>query len=456
MGSGCPCDQTLASDRSGNVFATILNEVPPGDVYTGDTTDTTNASAWQWNVIGGTAQTTESPASLDADQPWLAINRDPTNGAQDNAYVAYGDFTNPFNIRVESGIASRPPTFSNNSIMEAQGCCVNPGVRLATDPSTGTVYAIWQRGLSNSGTTVQVEYDINRSTDGGNTWSLGGHSFGQIVATANSTQGTISNASKFGTVNALIGGVDSAAVDAASGAVYYVYGTRDPLTHNNRLAIVRLTDDGAGGMTVGTPVFITGQVQAALPSVSVASNGTVGVLYDSFDGFDVSGFPTFSAHLAQSTDQGATFSDSTLLTFLSPAMDNGNVRQRVLGDYQQLKSVGTSFFGTFTGNGAAFGRSTSNNDPIFFEAPAASASGSPPAITSFTPPSGAVGTPVTITGTNFTGASDVQFNGTSVGAGNFTVDLDTQITATVPAGATTVRSRSRPPRAPARAPRTSR
>ena len=58
-----------------------------------------------------------------------------------------------------------------------------------------------------------------------------------------------------------------------------------------------------------------------------------------------------------------------------------------------------------------------------------------PTITGFTPTSGPVGTSVTITGTNLTGATQVQFNTTN--ATIFTVDSATQITATVPAGATT-------------------
>jgi len=59
----------------------------------------------------------------------------------------------------------------------------------------------------------------------------------------------------------------------------------------------------------------------------------------------------------------------------------------------------------------------------------------PPAITSFSPSSGAVGTQVIITGNNFIGAAQVAFNG--VAAGVFTVNSSTQITATVPTGATT-------------------
>jgi hypothetical protein len=56
-------------------------------------------------------------------------------------------------------------------------------------------------------------------------------------------------------------------------------------------------------------------------------------------------------------------------------------------------------------------------------------------INSFVPASGAVGATTTITGFGFTGATLVTFNGTS--APTFTVDSNTQITATVPVGATT-------------------
>src|SRR5205085_4272108 len=57
-----------------------------------------------------------------------------------------------------------------------------------------------------------------------------------------------------------------------------------------------------------------------------------------------------------------------------------------------------------------------------------------PKITSFSPASGAVGDVVIISGTTFSLATDVSFNGVSAG---FTVDSDTQISAVVPAGATT-------------------
>jgi PKD repeat protein len=56
-----------------------------------------------------------------------------------------------------------------------------------------------------------------------------------------------------------------------------------------------------------------------------------------------------------------------------------------------------------------------------------------PTIRSFDPTSGPVGTSVTITGTDFTGATNVAFNGTPAG---FTVQSATSIIASVPAGAT--------------------
>src|SRR3989441_922301 len=73
--------------------------------------------------------------------------------------------------------------------------------------------------------------------------------------------------------------------------------------------------------------------------------------------------------------------------------------------------------------------STSTDNTVTFNA-----STSPPTITSFTPTSGPVGTTVTISGTNFTDATAVTFNGVSA---TFMVRSATTIEATVPGGATT-------------------
>ena len=364
---GSPCDQTVDYGRNNQMSGTFLSGAD--NVYSGTTTNPASAAAWNWLVMGGVTQMTNHlvPTSFgNADQPWLLVDRDVTTATQDNVYVAYDDFSLVPNVhmRIAVSFGVNPPNFTvdNQSGNSFNNSAINPGHRLAVDPRNGFIWSLFQSCVSCGGDPKNINYMLNRSTDGGATWTLNGMAGGIIVANADSTQPT----PKFGTVNALLGGVDHAAVDPSTGDVYYVYGNRDAGTGNNRLANRRIFDNGSGGVTVGPENFVTGQVQAAIPSVAVTGNGIVGVFYYTFDGFS-SGFPVFSAHLAQSSDQGVTFSDQVLETFLSSAMDNGDPRQRVLGDYVQMKAVGNfCFFGAFTGNGVPFGRPFSNHDPIFF------------------------------------------------------------------------------------------
>ena len=369
--TGCPCDQTIDYGMANQMAGTFLIS----DIFSGITTNPSSAPAWNWLVIGGVTQTTNFnnlPPPAGVDQPWLLVNIDPMIPTQENVYDAYDDFTNGNNCvgdacneRVSVSYGVNPPNFAADNQSGTATGSINPGHRLATDPRNGFVYSLFQRNIAaGNGGSKNIDYMLNRSTDGGATWSLNGMAGGIIVANGDSTQPT----PKFGTVNALLGGVDHAAVDPNNSDVYYVYGNRDAGTGNDRLAIRRIQDDGGGGVTVGPENFVTGQAEAAIPSVAVASDGTVGVFYYTFDGFSPDSFPIFSAHLPQSSDQGVTFSDQVLLTFLSSATDNGNSRQRVLGDYMQMKAVDSCFYGAFTGNGVPFGRPFANHDPIFFRA----------------------------------------------------------------------------------------
>ncbi len=368
-----PCDQAFDYGRNDIVYGTFLTG--DSNVYTGSSS--TPASSWNWWTIGGVAQKTDL-VTTSSDQPWLLTNRNTGFGSTDNVFVAYDNFgVNPVGMRVSTSLNFAPPQFpaGSDKSVGASGGAINPGHRMAKDPRNGWMYSLWQvcpSAFANcatiAGNPKTINYMLNRTTDQGSTWTLNATATGITVATANSTQPN----PKFGTVNALLGGVLHAAVDPGTGDLYYVYGNRDA-GGNNRLAIRRVFDNGAGGVTIGGETFVVGgTVQAAIPSVAVTDDGVVGVFYYTFNGI-VSGFPQFSAWLAVSTDQGATFNSQLLLTFLSPAVDDGITtsgvqRQRVLGDYMQMKAVDNCFFGSFTGNGAAFGRSTSNNDPIFFKA----------------------------------------------------------------------------------------
>jgi hypothetical protein len=187
-----------------------------------------------------------------------------------------------------------------NDIHHSSGSAgvVNLGYRLANDPRSGALYSLFQRRINaGSGGSQNIDYLLNRSTDGGQTWELNGSLEGIVVANADSTQPL----PKFCTVNATLGGADQAAVDPQTGDVFYVYGKRDPATGNNRLAMRRLSDDTHGGLAIGSEVFVTGQVEAAIPAVAITSNDTLGVFYYACDGTSLSGFPILTAHISVST-----------------------------------------------------------------------------------------------------------------------------------------------------------
>jgi len=362
--SGCPCDTAIDYGR-GNRFSGTFLTFSPNNIFTGTSTNPASAAAWNWFLDGsGNAVRTNSTGVGNSDQPWLLVNRDPTTATQDNLYVAYDNFDGGPDMRVAVAQGTNPPNFTIDNQSGTSTGFVNPGHRLAVDPVSGAVYSLFQRRIAaGAGGSQNIDYMLNRSTNGGATWTLNGSGTGIIVANADSTQPQ----PKFGTVNALLGGVLHAAVDPTTGDLYYVYGNRDSGTSNNRLAIRRIQSNGMGGVNVGAQVFLTGQVQAALPQVAVAGNGIIGVFFYTFDGFSMpDNFPIFSAHLSLSDDHAQTFTDQVLLTFLSSAKDNGNSRQRVLGDYVQMKAVGDTLFGTFTANGVSFGRPFANHDPIFF------------------------------------------------------------------------------------------
>jgi hypothetical protein len=360
--AGCPCDQTVDFTRFKGLAGAFLT-FSPTNIYSALNRNPAALTFNYFESAPGVAQATNHLDGVnDVDQPWLLVGPQP-GASGENVYVAYDNFLGAPDMHVAVATATSPLNFTTDNISGFSTGFVNPGHRLAIDLSSGAVYSLFQRRIAaGAGGSQNINYMLNRSTDGGNTWGLNGSTTGIVVANADSTQPT----PKFCTVNALLGGVDHAAVDPQTGDVVYVYGNRDPTTGNNRLAMRRLTDDGAGGLVIGPEIFITGQVQAAIPSVAVTDKGTIGVFYYTCDGTSLSGFPILTAHFVVSTDQGATFVGVVLERFLSPATDNGNARQRVLGDYMQVKAEGDQFYGGFTGNGVPFGRNFSNNDPIFF------------------------------------------------------------------------------------------
>jgi hypothetical protein len=124
------------------------------------------------------------------------------------------------------------------------------------------------------------------------------------------------------------------------------------------------------------------------------------------------------------TITGSGLSGATAVTFGATAASSFTVNSAtsITATIANGTAVGAAAIRINTSGGVA-----SSNSP-FMVFP-------PPSVTSIEPGSGVVGEMVTITGTGLSGTTAVAFNGTS--AVTFLVNSDTQIDATVPAGATT-------------------
>ncbi|TLY19506.1 MAG: hypothetical protein E6K68_09575, partial [Nitrospirae bacterium] len=173
-------------------------------------------------------------------------------------------------------------------------------------------------------------------------------------------------------------------------------------------AIVR--GDGSPTTSTSAPVMVT--VFNAAPSPTIASfnptNGPVG---------------------SSVTITGTAFTGATAVTFNGTSAVSFTVTSATSISATVPSGATTGPLSVTTPGG------TASSAPGAFTVTSAL---SPPTLTSFTPTNGPVGTIVTITGTNFTGATAVTFT-MPIGVifSNFTVTSATAIQATVPSGATT-------------------
>jgi hypothetical protein len=206
---------------------------------------------------------------------------------------------------------------------------------------------------------------------------------------------------------------------------------------------------------VGTSVVITGTNFCG--ATQVRFNATTAPTYTVNSATQITaivpaGATTGPVHVTTgvgTADSATNFTVTTAPTITSFAPTSGAVGTSVVITGTNLSGV-TSV--KFNGTSATFSANTATSvtaivpagattGPITVIAAAGTATSATnftvtgtPTITSFTPTSGPVGTSVTITGTNLTGATSVKFNGTSA---TFTVNSATKIMATVLTGSTT-------------------
>lgn len=359
-GVGISNDWNFAYDSSGVLHAAVMGGCNSCNIYHGTTSDPTSLAAWSWTG-GGTA--INGAGANNADQPWLAVQ-----GSQ--VFVGYDDFSSATAVRVAAS-SDGGATFSIDSQVTngAQaGNSVNPGTRIATD-GAGNVYSIFGLGPSTGTGTHTVTYYLNRSQDGGATWDFTGSVGGLVITSGTSQQldnsGTQASNTWFAGVNDLRGNVTAIAADAAGTHIYTLVGKQDG-SGTDRIYLREFHPNGSN-LDPSPEIAISPAGQrAALPSVTVLSNGAVVIMYDVYDGSQV------HVHVATSTDFGASISSDVIAYSFVPlslfAATGSNTSNREFGDYQYLTSVGDSFYGAFAGLGnvnAGGINTTGLIDPLF-------------------------------------------------------------------------------------------
>src|SRR5262245_6233102 len=174
----CPCDQTMDWGRNGILYGTFLH-VGGGvqTVFSAQSTNPADPSAWVYRAPGGVAQATNLPAFVTVDQPWIHSGPLPGDNGQTHVAVAYDNFDAGFvnsQIRAADSPGASPLDFTRepaaNSDFQQPNDGMNPGTRIAVGPD-GKIFVVYQRYVGGASTIKQLTYLINVSIDGGQTWS---------------------------------------------------------------------------------------------------------------------------------------------------------------------------------------------------------------------------------------------------------------------------------------------
>jgi sugar lactone lactonase YvrE len=376
---GCPCDATVAYGRDGTLYFSVLSEQESEfsqitrekghrDVYTATNSgDPTKPSDWHWRTSWFRAQQTNAQPN-NADQPWLEVTRDVKNKGQDNAYVAYDDFSfnqandpvDDVSLQVAASFGSEPPNFTQDATSGSAVLVANPAHRIAGDPSTGKLFELHQNSIPRRDGKVVISYRLNLSADDGKSWKLNGKPNGLEVANVVVNPGTPLADSPFDSLNHTPGML-ALAVDPRDGSAYVIYGLDTSGSgYRDGLAVRHITLSGTTAV-VGPQHVIAQGVSTQLPAAAVNSAGRLAVLFDEYR--NPSQAHSIDVVAAVSADGGATFNHSAVSTFTltgsHPTPDG-----RPLGDYQQLRAVGATFYGAFAAARNGFDKASPLADRI--------------------------------------------------------------------------------------------
>jgi hypothetical protein len=363
-------DKSITWSNGGTAYTTPLQNVP-ADRSQGTISvfsSSNPAAGTPFTQIASSVYTTPANTSY-PDQPWV---RATSVGGVDHIYMAYNDLSLAFTSGNTASVRFSTDGGSTwkNTVLDsgnAAGLQDAPSVRLAVHGNT--VYAAFARWTSsNSNSTfpaqIVVVKDIAAGADGFT--DLG--ALGTTVATT--TLPFSPNASGGGSPPTLgserVGSDLAIAVDPNNANHLYVaYVSVDPNTALNLQVHLDESTDGGASFKEVYATSIANQFQAAQPAVAVDAKGDVGLLFNAAS-VDSSGATHLEVHFVATTNDFATATDSTLLTFKDDG-DALRLGDPYLGDFNDLTTVGNTFYGAFTGTNNANGTEGSFPQGVTFQ-----------------------------------------------------------------------------------------
>src|SRR5579864_1234448 len=300
-------DKSLAWTTDGtSILTSTLTSSSDVATYSG----TTSSSGF------GTPINTYAPQTPDdLDQPWIRT------GPSDHVYVAYNNLNNigktaSVNVSTDGG-----KTYTAYVIDPVGGSASgaqqdDPAVRVAVNGSTAyAVYMRWNTTVENDSNGQRYASDVvvvrsdNGGADGFTALGSGGDG-AEVAATTATFTDTETNTPLTLGQERIAGGDLALAIDPSNTDHLVVAYPDAPGANGSGKVQIIGAESTDGGATWATKYTSSSSVRSAQPAISIASDGTIGLLYDSYD-------PTankLSQHLLTTSDDFATTGDTLLAT----------------------------------------------------------------------------------------------------------------------------------------------
>lgn len=313
-----------------------------------------NGSHGRMQILRTAAFTSTTPMEVlvdrgGEDQPWTLAGSVVVSGAsRDRVYVGSNDFNQPggrtaiVDASPDAATAPPPANFATHALERRTTVGQDgPPVRLALHAS-GVVYAAFHRWVTANGSNRTMDIVVTRDDN----WGTGANAFADLVDGGDGVEGQRVATGRFIRFNDIMGqerlGADLAiAVDPANAArVYVAWCDRvGGATGTDWTVHVRASTD-SGQTWTGDIRTIT---NAKNPSLAINSSGSLGFVAQQFTG------TRWVTQFEITTDDWATAA-TTMVLHTAPSTVPARTFLPYIGDYVRLLSVGTDFYGVFSGN----------------------------------------------------------------------------------------------------------